>query len=99
MVDVHLNVIELLREAPRVRSKSITFAVCYFCVIFQSNSQVHARNVPYFDKSISLSGSKSAGVWGRAANSKELDHFAELELKKYFFELELDSNKTVRVHY
>ena len=35
----------------------------------------------------------------RAANSKELDHFAELELEKLFFlNSNLNSHKSVRVH-
>ena len=37
----------------------------------------------------------------RAANSKELDHFAELELeleKIFFLNSNLNSHKTVRIH-
>jgi len=37
-----------------------------FCVIFQSNKIVLALKT-HFDKSISVSGSNNAGVWGRSS--------------------------------
>ena len=51
---------------------------------------------------VGMAKKHSSKVGGtRAANSKELDHFAELELeleKKFFLNSNLNSHKTVRVH-
>jgi len=68
------------RRIKRGRSKIVTFAVCYFCVIFQSNKIVLTLET-HFNKSISVSG----GLWAESpAAGRRCCNFTTFS-KKYAF--------------